>query len=424
MVLASREPERTKVTIDRVSISARRFRLAVLNAHPIIYFVPIYRCLAQHPDVDLTVYYCSRLGIEKFFDPLFGVQRSFGTSVLDGYRYRFLSNIRKGNIISGYTSCINFGIVSEIWRERYDALWVHSYNYITYLLALTTARLRGTSIFYRAEHSLTYDSKVRRSFWVRIFKPLFLRLLFKQVECFLSIGSRNTEFYLYYGVQPHQIFHVPYVADNEYFSRRVAEFRLQRDEMRAAMGISREDVVFLFAAKMIPKKAPLELLQAYERVSQPGKALIMVGDGELRAEAEAYVAREKMRGVHFLGYLDHQELSKIYAISDVFVRPDGLYIGDWGNTVNEAMASGLAIIATDCIAASVDLVKDGENGFVVRFGDLDDLAAAMRRMVINPTMCRQMGKRSSEIISTWTYEQCVEGILQALHSLDSSEGQS
>lgn len=140
----------------------------------------------------------------------------------------------------------------------------------------------------------------------------------------------------------------------------------------------------------------------------------------MRSEAEAYVSAKRLEGVHFLGFVNQAELPRVYAISDVFVRPDGLYIGDWGLTVNEAMASGLAIIATDAIGATVDLVKDGENGLVVRFGDLADLTSAMQRMVADPAACRCMGEQSSDIISTWSYEQCVEGVLDALRSLDSA----
>jgi glycosyltransferase involved in cell wall biosynthesis len=415
---------RSGTTIHKVSIPDRRFRLAVINSHPIPHLVPLYRRLAQQPEIDLTVYYCSKLGVEEYYDPLFGVHTTWAyTSGGHSYKHVFLPNMRRGNNVWGYTSLINPRIISEIWRERYDALWVHSYNYITYLLALITARLRGTPILYRAEHSLTYDSKVHRPFWMRVCKPLFLRLLFKQVKCFLSIGSLNTVFYFHYGIQAHKIFHVPYTVDNDYFARKAAEFRSQREEIRYKMGIGREDVTFLFAAKMIQMKSPLELLRAYERVRMPGKALIIAGDGELRAQAEAYVSERNLQGVHFLGFVNQNELPKYYAISDVFVRFDGPAIGDWGLTVNEAMASGLAMISSDCIAATVDLVKDGENGFVVRFCDIDNLASAMEKMIADPSTCRRMGWRSMEIISKWSYEQCVEGILKALHWIDTSRSE-
>lgn len=409
-----------KVFPRSVSIPHRRFRLAVINSHPIQYFAPLYRRLAQEPEIDLTVYYCSRQGVEGYTDPGFSKQIKWDIPLLEGYHYKFLPNVRRSDRVDGFASLINPGVIPEIRRNHYDALWMHGYNYVTHLLALAAARTCNTPVFYRTESSLTYDSRVRRSMLIRFLKPIFLHILFGQVRHFLSIGTLNTEFYLHYGVKPSQIFHVPYTVDNDYFARRVTEFQPYRDEMRAKMGIKRNDVAFLFAAKMTPLKAPLELLKAYEGIRKPGKALIMAGDGELRSKAEAYVSAKKLRGVHFLGFVNQSELPKVYAMSDVFVRPDGISRGDWGLTVNESMASGQAVIATDAIGATVDLVKDGENGFVVRFGDLADLTSAMERMVADPTACRYMGKRSVDIISTWSYQQCVEGILEALRSLYSS----
>lgn len=397
--------------------AGRQYRLAVLNAHPVQYFGPLYRRLAQEPAIDLTVYYCSREGVEEYTDREFGTRLKWDVPLLDGYTYRFLPNLRRGPV-GGFLSLINPGIAREIIRERYDALWLHSYTYLTYWIALAVARLCQVPVLYRTESSLTYDARLKRPLHVRVLKPLVLRFLFSRISRFLSIGTLNTQFYLHYGVPENKIFHVPYTVDNVYFARRIEALKPQRDQLRRRLGISSAEVVFLFAAKMTAQKAPLELLRAYEQVRQPGKALIMAGDGPLRQQAEAYAASRNLAGVHFVGFVNQSQLPEFYAISDVFVRPDGLYKGDWGLTVNEAMASGLAIITTDCIGAVVDLVRDGENGFVVKYGDVSQLSAAIDRIVAEPESCRQMGRRSLEIISTWTYEECVAGVKQALTSLE------
>jgi glycosyltransferase involved in cell wall biosynthesis len=397
----------------------RTYRVAILNTHPIQYFAPLYKRIAQEPEIDLTVYYCSHQGVDEYADSDFGKPIKWDLPLLEGYRYRFLPNLRRRDQVNGGTSLINPSIVKEIRKGHYDVLWLHGYTFISDWLALATARLSGTKIFYRSESSLSYDRRVNRPRSVRLIKPLLLRSLFKQIKCFLAIGTLNKEFYLHYGARPEQIYHVPYAVDNEYFASKVSECRAQRDDIRASMGINPNDIVFLFAAKMTPKKSPLELLQAYERLADlPNKAIIMAGDGELRTELEAYVDKHKLSGVHFVGFLNQSELPKCYAISDVFVRADGLYKGDWGLTVNEAMAAELAIIASDSIGVTTDLVKTDENGLVVRFGDLADLARAMRRMVLDPEACLRMGKRSAEIISGWGFDQCVKGVLNALYSID------
>ena len=67
--------------------------------------------------------------------------------------------------------------------------------------------------------------------------------------------------------------------------------------------------------------------------------------------------------MHFLQHLEPDALAQVYGVSDVFVLPS--FEETWGLVVNEAMACGLPVITTDRVGAAVDLVREGENGFVV-----------------------------------------------------------
>lgn len=396
---------------------SRQYRLAVVNSHPIQYFAPLYRRLAMEPSIDLTVYYCSRAGVDEYIDNEFGRTVRWDVPLLDGYEYKFLPNLRKYEQVAGFASLINPAIVPEVFHGDYDAIWLHSYHYATLLIALLAARIRHVPILYRTESSLTYDSLVQRPWPIRVTKPIFLRLLFKQIAGFLSIGTLNAEFYKHHGVPPTKMFHVPYTVDNEYFMRSAAKLAETRDARRAEIGIRADDVVFVFAAKMTTQKSPLALLRAYEAVSSRGKHLLMAGDGALRADAEAFVKARNVPGVHFLGFINQSELPAIYSLGDIFVRPDGVYKGDWGLTVNEAMACGLAIIATDAIGATADLVANHGNGLIVKFGDLAELTQAMQSLANDLDLCRAMGKRSAYTISGWSNEQCVAGLLLALETV-------
>jgi glycosyltransferase involved in cell wall biosynthesis len=166
---------------------------------------------------------------------------------------------------------------------------------------------------------------------------------------------------------------------------------------------------------MTAKKAPMELLAAYAISGRAGNsALIMVGAGELLDEARAYATSHALPKVVFTGFVNQSAMPKFYAISDVFVRPDGLYQGDWGLTVNEAMAAGLAVIASDRIGATTDLVGQDDNGIVIRFGDGEALARAIRDCIAQPGMVLQMGLRSRERIQEWSYTEGVTGTVEAV----------
>src|SRR5450756_1994369 len=109
----------------------KRFRLAVLNSHPIQYFAPLYRRIAATGDIDITVYYCSRQGVERgYVDPGFGHEVIWDVPLLEGYRHVFLRNLWGDRGVGGFFSLVNLGIVRELLRNRYHAIWLHGHNYI------------------------------------------------------------------------------------------------------------------------------------------------------------------------------------------------------------------------------------------------------------------------------------------------------
>jgi glycosyltransferase involved in cell wall biosynthesis len=190
--------------------------------------------------------------------------------------------------------------------------------------------------------------------------------------------------------------------------------------LRDAWGVSGDTTVFLFMAKLERQKAPEDVLEAYALLPDvPKKALVMAGEGALRNTLERRVSELGLKGVCFPGFVNQAELPNYYAAADVLVRPDGAhpYKGDWGLSVNEGMAAGLAIISTREIGVTDDLVIDGENGLVFAAGNIKELAARMHRLLLSHGELARMKLKSRERIANWSYEQCVEGILAALDAM-------
>jgi uncharacterized Tic20 family protein len=114
----------------------RTYRLAIVNSHPIQYFAPLYRRLAGEPDIDLTVYFCSRAGAEEYEDEGFGGQTiAWDVPLLEGYDHVVLNNLRGERAPTGFWSLVNPSVIWALRRERYDAVWIHGHAYVTYLLA-------------------------------------------------------------------------------------------------------------------------------------------------------------------------------------------------------------------------------------------------------------------------------------------------
>lgn len=389
------------------------YHLAVVNSHPIQYFAPLYRRLAAEADLDLTVYYCSRAGVDEYEDEDFGGETfAWDVPLLDGYDHVFLDNLRGKGTPGGFWSLVNPGIVSALRGGDYDAVWLHGHAYATYLLAVLGARIGDSSLLMRCETHLGLERSWGRRLLRRLLMPRFYQLF----DAFLAIGTPNARFYLDLGVSEDRIFLMPYAVENERF---VAESRLtgrQRIERRRNLGLPTGEVpVVLFVSKLTPRKRPMDLLRAFRRLRSEEVqrvALAFVGAGSERDRLERYVEREKVPDVHFLGFRNQAELPKIYGACDLFVLPSKNE--PWGLVVNEAMCAGLPVLVSDEVGAAEDLVQNGQNGFQYPVGDVVRLAKLMRLLVADRELRRRMGRASFEIIEQWDVDACVDGLRRAL----------
>jgi len=249
-----------------------------------------------------------------------------------------------------------------------------------------------------------------RPAWVK----LIHRLLLSRFDAFLSIGKANREFYLSYGIAEEEIFTCNYFVDNEWFQQRLNGVYGERDDIRSGWDIKKNDVCFVYAGKLIPKKRVLDLLTAFEKACRMREniRLLVVGSGELMGPAQRFTSEHKLQ-VTFTGFLNQTEIVKAYAAADCLVLPSD-YGETWGLVVNEAMACGLPTIVSDRVGCGPDLVENRGTGFIFPFGDIHSLAERLVELASDKEKRLQMGNNASEKIKEYSVEKAVEGTLKAI----------
>lgn len=86
---------------------------------------------------------------------------------------------------------------------------------------------------------------------------------------------------------------------------------------------------------------------------------------------------------------------------DVFVFPSGRKEG-WGAILPEAMDKSCAVIANEAAGSTLELVRDGVNGFTFKNGDIKTLACRLSQLIVDGQLRKKMGQRAWRTMQEWS----------------------
>jgi len=152
---------------------------------------------------------------------------------------------------------------------------------------------------------------------------------------------------------------------------------LDREAIRAGLGIEPDERVLLAIGRMSLEKRHIDLIEAYHQLRRQNRRvrLILVGDGPERGRLEASAGE----GVIFTGQI--QDTAQYYAVSDLMVLPS-LTEGS-PNVLLEAMAAGVPSVATR-VGGIPEIITDGENAVLTPPSDPAALARAIGELLDDP----------------------------------------
>lgn len=398
----------------------KNVRLAYLVSHPIQYQAPLLRRIAKESDIDLTVLFGSDFSVRGYKDEGFGVGVKWDIPLLDGYRHEFLPKLHDTNTTS-VTSPLNYGIASRLRGQggaaAFDALWLHGYSTVNAIHGIIAAKSLGIPVLLRAESWLGDRARTGTKLAA---KNLFFKMLEQFVDAVLPIGTLNTKYWQHYLGRDFPMFLMPYAVDNDYFRRKSLEVRAGRSALQEELNLDPARPVILFASKLQSRKRCADLLEAYGNLSSEISVeslpyLVIVGDGEERAELERRAAERQLSGVRFCGFRNQSELPRFFDLATVFVLPS--QHEPWGLIVNEVMNAGRAVIVSDDVGCQPDLIRDGVEGCVFPVGDVGALTGALRRVLATPETAVEMGRNGLRRIQSWGFEEDIRGLRQALSAV-------
>jgi glycosyltransferase involved in cell wall biosynthesis len=220
------------------------------------------------------------------------------------------------------------------------------------------------------------------------------------------------------GVAADKIILNPNAVDVELFRPGVGGAAMRRD-----LGIKDTDLVAGFVGTFGPWHGVVELAKAIKAIPQSLPVrFLLVGSGSLYGEVERLLSAEREAGrVIFTGTVAHDRVPALLDACDIFIAPhvplaDGSDFFGSPTKIFEYMAAGKAIVASR-LGQIREVLSDEETALLVEPGNVDELAAALVRLVGSDALRARLGPNAREAaVRRHTWTQNAQRVLEAYDS--------
>jgi glycosyltransferase involved in cell wall biosynthesis len=371
-------------------------RVAFVSPEPTPYRSPLLDRVAARDEVDLTVIYAARTVAGRTWV----VEPQHRAVILDGFTVPGIS----GALRHDYP--VTPGIWHALRDARPDCVVVSGWSTFASQAALGWCRLLGVPYVLLVE---SHDAGPKPG-WRRWIKETVVPPVVRGAASVLVTGSLARESMLALGAVPDHVRVFANTIDVARWGENADRLAERRGELREALGLSDDDVAVVTAGRLAPEKGIDVLLEA---ARQAGAVAVVVGDGPARGRLA-----EIDPNARFTGDQPWESVLEAYVAADVFALLSRHE--PWGVVVNEAAACGLPLVLSERVGAARDLLREGENGFLVPADDVSAAAEALGRLAGDPELRQRMGARSRELAQSFGYEPSVENLLAAVREATES----
>ncbi|MBQ7172514.1 MAG: glycosyltransferase family 4 protein [Clostridia bacterium] len=245
-------------------------------------------------------------------------------------------------------------------------------------------------------------------------KDLYKRFLISGASAYLASGEHAKEYFLRFGAKEERIHIHPFSAlvPEDFVDAPLSDEG--KRTLRKKLGLPVDGKLAIGVGRFIPLKRYAELIAAWAEMPADCN-LLLVGGGREEEHYRAIIEEKNLSNVILEPFRTPVELRDYYRAADLFVHPTSYDV--WGLVLNEAMASGLPVVASDHCIASLELIRDGENGYRTPMGNEKILCERARELLENPQKRAAMAKEALATIQFYTLENMAKCQLAALEKL-------
>ena len=331
----------------------------------------------------------------------------FLATSLGDYKIHFICDGRKDYKEAFERLALHQQITDALAAVHPHAIAVAGWSAPESLVALEYGRKNGIPTVVMSESQA--DDAPRS--WPR---EVLKKRIVSQFDAALVGGPSHADYIVGLGM-PRDRVHLGYNAvDNNYFEREAERAKASQDQLRAQHKLPQS--YLLASARFIRKKNLPNLVRAFagaRRINPSIPDLMILGDGPERANIEEVIRSNEVTGVvHLPGFRGYDALPAIYALSEGFLHVSTTE--QWGLVINEAMAAGVPVIASNTCGAARTVLADGVNGLSTDIDAASIEAAILRLFDMTPEQRAGMGMAAQAAIRYWGPDRFGVGLMDAV----------
>ena len=306
--------------------------------------------------------------------------------IIDGVQvHRCFHFVKVANFSSVWPS-----VFFKLLKQRFDVIHTHLFGHPHLFFGALAAKLKGTKHIHTT-HCPWSDAKRSRigDFLLKISYNTIGKISLKWSRYIIAITPWETEFIKKYrgSSNSDNIKIIPNGMDALFFKT------IKPNEFKKKYGSDKKIVLFL--GRFNPTKGPEKLAEIAVEMVKERKDIVFIflGPDEGKKEEVKEIVKNSER-IHLLEPLrNKKKVVEAYQAADVYALPsyrEGLPL-----TLFEAMAAGLPVVASPVNGIPYEM-KDPDNGFLIKYGDLAGLKKAITRIIDNKEIAIKMRKNNLE----------------------------
>ena len=257
-------------------------------------------------------------------------------------------------------------------HQEYDLIIMNGYATIT----------EQRAIHYMIKYHIPYilqinGGVIKKDF---LFKKKLKTYYISHADKYLSPCKEADKYLIYYGAKVDNIYHYPY---SNYHESDVLNDVLtieQKNRYKKRWSLP-ESPLFVCASQFIERKNNIQLFDVFKKVSAN---LLLIGDGKEKEHYISYLKENNIQNVEIRDYMSKKDLFDLFKGCDFFITLSKQDI--FGHTTLEAMSNGLPVISSDKVVASLEVIKNGENGYIVSLEDEEKMIKCINDINTNMSL--------------------------------------